>query len=50
MAILGVLIGTVRDIYWELMDAVDPSLVDQVEHEATAGDGVCRATSAAERE
>jgi len=42
IAILGVLRGAVRDIYRRLMDAVDPSLVDQVEHEASEVPGVER--------
>jgi len=40
VAILGVLRGAARDIYRRLMDAVDPALVDQVEHEAAHVDGV----------
>ncbi|MHB1783053.1 MAG: cation diffusion facilitator family transporter [Acidimicrobiales bacterium] len=40
VAILGVLRGAARDIYRRLMDAVDPALVDQVEHEAADVDGV----------
>ena len=40
VAILGVLRGAARDIYRRLMDAVDPSLVDQVAHEASEVSGV----------
>jgi len=40
VVILGVLRGAARDIYRRLMDAVDPALVDQVEHEAAHVDGV----------
>jgi cation diffusion facilitator family transporter len=40
VVILGVLRGAARDIYRRLMDAVDPALVDQVEHEAADVDGV----------
>ena len=42
VAILGVLRGAARDVYRRLMDAVDPALVDQVEHEASAVVGVQR--------
>ncbi len=39
VAILGVLRQAAREIYWRLMDAVDPALVDQAEDtlRATAG-------------
>jgi cation diffusion facilitator family transporter len=40
VAILGVLRGAGRDIYRRLMDAVDPSLVDQIEQEASGVPGV----------
>jgi cation diffusion facilitator family transporter len=43
VAILGVLRGAARDLYRRLMDAVDPALVDQVEHHAAAVDGVVAA-------
>lgn len=42
VAIAGVLRGAARDIYRRLMDAVDPALVDQVEHEAATVDKVRR--------
>jgi cation diffusion facilitator family transporter len=42
LAILGVLRGATRDIYRRLMDAVDPSLVEQVEREAGEVAGVER--------
>ena len=42
VAILGVLRGAARDIYRRLMDAVDPSLVEQVEREAAEVVGVER--------
>ena len=42
LAILSVLHGAVREVYRRLMDAVDPSLVDQVEHEASEVPGVER--------
>ncbi len=42
VAILGVLRGAARDVYRRLMDAVDPALVDQVEHQAAGVEGVRR--------
>ncbi|MEA3057122.1 MAG: hypothetical protein QOD30_2554, partial [Actinomycetota bacterium] len=40
VAILGIVRHAARDIYRRLMDAVDPALVDQVEHELGHVDGV----------
>ena len=42
LAILNVLRGAAREIYRRLMDAVDPSLVEQVEREARKVEGVER--------
>jgi cation diffusion facilitator family transporter len=42
VAILGVLAGAVRDIYRRLMDAVDPELVDRVDHVLGHVDGIRR--------
>jgi cation diffusion facilitator family transporter len=39
-AILAVLRGAVRDVYRRLMDAVDPDLIDRVEHQASKVEGV----------
>ncbi|WP_042440715.1 cation diffusion facilitator family transporter [Streptacidiphilus albus] len=40
LAILGVLAGTVREVFRRLMDAVDPALVDAAESALVAVDGV----------
>lgn len=40
IAIVFVLRGAVREIWWRLMDAVDPSLVDRIESAARQVDGV----------
>jgi cation diffusion facilitator family transporter len=40
VAILAVLRGAARDVYRRLMDAVDPTLIDQVTHEASEVCGV----------
>ena len=45
IAILAVLLGAGRQIYYRLMDAVDPSIVDSIRHEAAHTPGV-RAVSA----
>jgi cation diffusion facilitator family transporter len=42
VAILGVLRGAARDVYRRLMDAVDPALIDQVEHEAAKVSGIAQ--------
>ena len=40
VAILGIVRHAARDIYRRLMDAVDPALVDQIEHELGHVDGI----------
>ena len=40
LAILGVLVGTVREVFRRLMDAVDPALVDAAEAALVGVDGV----------
>ncbi|MDQ6839288.1 MAG: cation diffusion facilitator family transporter [Actinomycetota bacterium] len=42
VAILAVLRGAARDVYRRLMDAVDPALIDQVEHETAKVSGVAQ--------
>ncbi len=44
MAIVAVLVRAARQIYYRLMDAVDPAIVDQVAAVATAVDGVLAAS------
>jgi len=45
VAILGVLHGAARQIYYRLMDAVDPAIVDHIETVAATTDGVRRVGS-----
>lgn len=41
VAIVAVLFGAAKQIYYRLMDAVDPAIVDAVEHQAGHVEGVC---------
>jgi cation diffusion facilitator family transporter len=45
VAIMGVLRGAARQIYYRLMDAVDPAIVDHIETVAATTDGVHRVGS-----
>ena len=45
IAIVAVLRGAARQIYYRLMDAVDPAIVDNITHEALHTPGVCAVTS-----
>jgi cation diffusion facilitator family transporter len=44
IAIFAVLRGAAKQVYWRLMDAVDPAIVDEIEHEVGHAPGVVAVT------
>jgi len=44
IAIFAVLRGAAKQVYWRLMDAVDPAIVDEIEHQVGRAPGVVAVT------